>query len=73
VFDPLCDAGLSCSESCDLGAMVEVLALGDKEGGDSPRAAARTPSSTGASRSAPRVGHLGRGCRGPMRITRPHH
>jgi hypothetical protein len=26
VSNPLCDAGLSCSESSDLGAMVEVLA-----------------------------------------------
>jgi hypothetical protein len=37
VLDPLCDAGSSCSESSDLGAMVEVMTLGDKEGGDSPR------------------------------------
>jgi hypothetical protein len=36
VLDPLCDAGSSCSESSDLGVMVEVLALGDEEGGDSP-------------------------------------
>jgi hypothetical protein len=36
VLDPLCDAGSSCSGSSDLGAMVEVMALGDKEGGDSP-------------------------------------
>jgi hypothetical protein len=42
MFDPLCDAGSSCSESNDLGAMVEVLALGDEEGGDSP-CAARPP------------------------------
>jgi hypothetical protein len=39
VFDPLCDAGSSCSESSDLGVMVELLALGDKEGGGSPRTA----------------------------------
>jgi hypothetical protein len=39
VLDPLGDAGSSCSESSDLGAMVEVMALGDKEGGDSPRPA----------------------------------
>jgi hypothetical protein len=39
VADPLYDAGSSCSESSDLGAMVEVLALGDEEGGDSPRTA----------------------------------
>jgi hypothetical protein len=36
VLNPLGDAGSSCSESSDLGAMVEVMALGDKEGGDSP-------------------------------------
>jgi hypothetical protein len=34
VLDPLSDGGLSYGESCDLGAMVEVMALGDKEGGD---------------------------------------
>jgi hypothetical protein len=39
VLDPLCDAGSSCSESSDLGAMVEVMALGDEEGGDPPRTA----------------------------------
>jgi hypothetical protein len=39
VFDPLSDGGLSCSESSDLGAMVEVMALGEEEGGDSPRSA----------------------------------
>jgi hypothetical protein len=38
VPDPLCEAGSSCNESSDLGAMVEVLALGDEEGGDLPRA-----------------------------------
>jgi hypothetical protein len=37
VLDPLCDVGSSCSESNDLGAMVEVMALGDEEGGDPPR------------------------------------
>jgi hypothetical protein len=37
VFDPLSDGGLSCSESSDLGIMVEVMALGEEEGGDSPR------------------------------------
>jgi hypothetical protein len=37
IFDPLSDGGLSCSESSDLGAMVEVMALGDEEGSDSPR------------------------------------
>jgi hypothetical protein len=39
IYDPLYDAGSSCSESSDLGAMVEVLALGDEEGGDLPRTA----------------------------------
>jgi hypothetical protein len=37
VFDHLSDGGLSCSESSDLGAMIEVVALGDEEGGDSLR------------------------------------
>jgi hypothetical protein len=37
VFDPLSDGGSSCSESSDLGAMVEVMALGEEGGGDSPR------------------------------------
>jgi hypothetical protein len=37
VLDHLGDGGSSCSESSDLGAMVEVMALGDEEGGDSPR------------------------------------
>jgi hypothetical protein len=39
VLDPLCNAGSSYSESSDLGIMVEVLALGDEEGGGSPRTA----------------------------------
>jgi hypothetical protein len=39
VLDPLCDAGSSCSKSSDLDTMVEVMALGDEEGGDSPRPA----------------------------------
>jgi hypothetical protein len=39
VLDPLCDVGSSCSESCDLDTMVEVMALGNEEGGDSPRPA----------------------------------
>jgi hypothetical protein len=42
VLDPLGDAGSSCSESSDLGAMVKVMALGDEEGGDSPRPARPT-------------------------------
>jgi hypothetical protein len=37
VFDSLCDGGPSCSESSNLGAMVEVMALGEDEGGDLPR------------------------------------
>jgi hypothetical protein len=39
VLDPLSDEGSSCGESCDFGAMVEVMALGDEEGGDPPRSA----------------------------------
>jgi hypothetical protein len=39
VLDPLNDGGSSCGKSCDFGAMVEVMALGDEEGGDSPRPA----------------------------------
>jgi hypothetical protein len=37
VFDSLCDRVSSCGESSNLGAMVEVMALGEDEGGDSPR------------------------------------
>jgi hypothetical protein len=37
ILDPLSDGGSSCSESSDLGTMVEVMALGDEEGDDSPR------------------------------------
>jgi hypothetical protein len=37
VLDPLYDAGSSCGESCDFDTMVEVMALGDEKGGDSPR------------------------------------
>jgi hypothetical protein len=37
VFDSLCDEGSSCGESSNLGATVEVMALGEEEGGDSPR------------------------------------
>jgi hypothetical protein len=37
VLDPLSDGGSSCGESCDFGAMVEVMALGDEEGSDQPR------------------------------------
>jgi hypothetical protein len=37
VFDPLCDGGSSCGGSSSLGAMVEVMALGEEEGGDSLR------------------------------------
>jgi hypothetical protein len=42
VLDPLSDRGLSCGESCDFGAMVKVMALGDEEGGD-PSHSARPP------------------------------
>jgi hypothetical protein len=37
VFDSLCDRGSSCGEGSNLGAMVEVMTLGEDEGGDSPR------------------------------------
>jgi hypothetical protein len=37
VFGSLCDGGSSCGESSNLGAMVEVMALGEDEGGDLPR------------------------------------
>jgi hypothetical protein len=37
VFDPLYDGGSSCGESSSLGAMVEVMALGEEEVGDSLR------------------------------------
>jgi hypothetical protein len=37
VFDSPCDRGSSCGESSSLGALVEVMALGEDEGGDSPR------------------------------------
>jgi hypothetical protein len=36
IFDSLCDGGSSCGESSNLGAMVEVMALGEDEGSDSP-------------------------------------
>jgi hypothetical protein len=39
VLDPLSDAGLSYGKSYDFGTMVEVMALGDEEGGDPPRSA----------------------------------
>jgi hypothetical protein len=42
VLDPLCDAGPSYSESIDLGAMVEVLAL-EEEGGGGLSRSARPP------------------------------
>jgi hypothetical protein len=42
VLDPLSNRGSSCSESCDFGAMVEVMALGDEEGSDPP-CSARPP------------------------------
>jgi hypothetical protein len=39
VLDPLSDRGSSCGESCDFGAMVKVMALGDEEGSNPPRSA----------------------------------
>jgi hypothetical protein len=39
VLDPLCDAGSDCSESNDLCAIVEVMALEEDGGGDLPRIA----------------------------------
>jgi hypothetical protein len=39
ILDPLSDGGSSCGESCDFGAMVEVMALGDEEDGDPPHSA----------------------------------
>jgi hypothetical protein len=39
VLDPLCDTGSDCSESSDLCAMVEVLALEEDGGSDPPRTA----------------------------------
>jgi hypothetical protein len=39
VLDPLNNGGSSYGESCDFATMVEVIALGDEEGGDSPRPA----------------------------------
>jgi hypothetical protein len=37
VLDSLCDGGSSYGESSNLGAMVEVMTLGEDEGSDSPR------------------------------------
>jgi hypothetical protein len=37
VFDSLCEGGSSCGKSSNLGATVEVMTLGEDEGGDSPR------------------------------------
>jgi hypothetical protein len=37
ILDPLSDRGSSCDESSNLGTMVEVMALGEEEGGDSLR------------------------------------
>jgi hypothetical protein len=39
VLDPLSDGGSRCGESYNFGAMVEVMALGEEEGGNSPRSA----------------------------------
>jgi hypothetical protein len=43
IFDPLSDGGSSYGESSNLGAMVEVMALGEEEGGDSPRPECLSP------------------------------
>jgi hypothetical protein len=43
VFDSLCDGGSSYSESSNLGAMVEVMALGEEEGGDCLRPECPSP------------------------------
>jgi hypothetical protein len=64
VLDPLSDGGSSYDESYDFGAMVNVMALGDEEGGDSPRSARpplerlplqeqNTPSQSGTPRTSP--------------------
>jgi hypothetical protein len=37
ILNPLSDGGSSCGESCDFGAMVEVMALGEEEESDPPR------------------------------------
>jgi hypothetical protein len=37
VLDPLSDGGSSCGKSSNFGTIVEVMALGDEEGGHSPR------------------------------------
>jgi hypothetical protein len=37
VFDSLYDGGSSCGESSNLGAVVEVMTLGEDEGSDLPR------------------------------------
>jgi hypothetical protein len=42
ILDPLSNEGSSCGESCDFGAMVEVMALGEEEGSDPP-CSARPP------------------------------
>jgi hypothetical protein len=39
VSDPLFDKESYCSDSTDIGAMVEVMALGDEDGGDLPHTA----------------------------------
>jgi hypothetical protein len=36
VLDSLCDGDSSCSKSSNLGTMIEVMALGEDGGGDSP-------------------------------------
>jgi hypothetical protein len=43
ISNPLCDGDSSCGESSSLGAMVEVMALGEEEGGDSLRPECLSP------------------------------
>jgi hypothetical protein len=43
IFDSLCEGGSICGESSNLGAMVEVMALGEDEGGDLPRPECPSP------------------------------
>jgi hypothetical protein len=43
VFDPLRGGGSSCGESSSLGAMVEVMVVGEEEGGDSLRPECPSP------------------------------
>jgi hypothetical protein len=53
VFDPLSDGGSSFRESSSLGTMVEVMALGEEEGGDSPRPKCPSPEHLPQEQDAP--------------------